>query len=185
MLKCVSTSPDLVLFSVRFSASFLIISLYTFCRKKIAQEQWRRKHRELISHGKNGCYFCIIKIPVRQLFIIIIHSFVWVCVHTCAWFAFHNDAGPLIINSQAPLAVSRLSHTFKSPRGASGHPEKWNVYIWTDVLLSIMYGFMQSLNKWNALWTAQTTFQIQTVAVPSKMYLGMGRWSTPASPNSW
>lgn len=32
-------------------------------------------------------------------------------VHTCACFAFNNDAGHLIINTHAPLAVSRLSLT--------------------------------------------------------------------------
>lgn len=115
----------------------------------------------------------------------IIHCFVRVRMHARTCFAFHNHAGHLIINTHAPLAVSRLSHTFKSPHGASGHSEKWNIYIWTDVLLSTMYGFMQSLNKWNALWTAQTTFQNQMVALTSKMYLGMEKWCTPASPNSW
>ena len=97
------------------------------------------------------------------------------CVHACACFAFHSNAGHLIINTHAPLAVSRLSHTFKSPHGASGHSEKWNISIWTDVLLSTMHDFMQSLNKWNALWTAQATFQIQTVGAPSKKYLGWRR----------
>lgn len=62
-----------------FAANYFIT--YFLQEKKRAQEEQRRcKHRDLISPGKNGGYFCIIKIPVRQPFIIIIHSSVCVCV---------------------------------------------------------------------------------------------------------